>query len=177
MGSKVEVQSANQSANQSARLSPPWYIYVAEIKALFEGDPEVTVEYDEEKYEIKIFVNNQKKADALTQLLPMAVPFGSVILKVTVVPPDNAKVIDIELFETAFKGNAAFKSVRKASTPFSFNYVVFAPRVVQFYSDNLGSPYGLTTTLYQNIAKEIFGEVKGIYFTTDKKERADLELV
>ena len=51
-----------------------------------------------------------------------------------------------------------------------FNFVVFVPEVVQFYNDDLGDINGLCSTLYQDLAKDLFGEEAGIYFCTDKVE-------
>jgi hypothetical protein len=48
--------------------------------------------------------------------------------------------------------------------------VVFVPKVVQYYTDNLGDINGFRTTLYQELAKELFGEselTRGVYFCTD----------
>jgi hypothetical protein len=48
--------------------------------------------------------------------------------------------------------------------------VVFVPEVVQYYTDNLGDINGFRTTLYQELAKELFGDSelsRGVYFCTD----------
>lgn len=50
-------------------------------------------------------------------------------------------------------------------------YIVFKNKVVQFWNDDLSDIYGNRSTLYQDIAKEIFGESSGIFFCTDKEEK------
>ena len=40
----------------------------------------------------------------------------------------------------------------------SFTYVVFEKEVVQYWNDNLGDINGLRSTLYQDLAKEIFAD-------------------
>jgi hypothetical protein len=51
-------------------------------------------------------------------------------------------------------------------------YVVFKNRVVQFFNDNLNDPHGVISTLYQDIADEIFADMPyqahgGIAYCTD----------
>lgn len=52
----------------------------------------------------------------------------------------------------------------------SFTYVVFEKEVVQYWNDNLADYNGLTSTLYQDLAKEIFEDANldGVYFCTDE---------
>ena len=56
----------------ATHLSPPWVTLYHMISKLFEYDPEVKVEQDEETYAINLYVEDQRKADALTKLLPAA---------------------------------------------------------------------------------------------------------
>jgi hypothetical protein len=48
-------------------------------------------------------------------------------------------------------------------------YVIFKKEVVQYYDDNLGDAHGNRTTLYEQIANQIFEDREGIYFCTDNK--------
>ena len=50
------------------------------------------------------------------------------------------------------------------------HYVVFKNRVVQYWSDNLGDINGNTSTLYENIARDVFGETDNVCFNTDTKD-------
>lgn len=153
-------------------LAAPWVIFYREIEAMFVDDPEVRVIYDEEHNEIKLYVNNGAKADALSTLLPQVKTFGNVELKITVIPAnDHVKYFLNEgnIYETAFEGNPALSYIRIVGGIFSNDivYIVFVNKVVQYYSDDLGDVNGMTSTLYQEIAKDIFGEREGIFFCTD----------
>lgn len=150
-------------------LSSPWLTYYHKLQALFNRDPEVTVVLDEDKYEIKLFVDNAAKADALTQLLPEEVVFGNVTLTVTVVP-SNKVTPAIALFQQAFKGNPALAYTKTVTgvgdVPFS--YVVFDKTVVQFFNDDMSDVDGKCSTLYQDIAKEVFPDRPGVFFCTSE---------
>lgn len=147
----------------------PWVRFYKEIEAMFANDPEVKVIYDEEANEVKLYVDNTTKANALAQLLPYEKTFGTVKLKITVLPANELGDSKISLFEDAFQGNPAFSYIKTVSGIFSspLSYVVFKNKVVQYYNDDLGDVNGLCSTLYQDIAKNIFGEQDGIFFCTD----------
>ena len=77
-----------------------------------------------------------------------------------------------ELFEVAFKGNPAFAYVVCPSEDIYWvpaTYVVFKNCVVQFFNDNLNDCHGLLSTLYQDIAAEIFEDANltSCYYNTD----------
>lgn len=153
-------------------LSPPWETYVSELEALFGSDPEIKIvrEEDDGNHAVKLYVANTDKANALTVLLPGDVKFGNVTLDIIVIPP-NATDNDIaDLFTTAFKGNPAFCEVLSFETPITgkVNYAVFAGDLVQFFNDDLRSPYGIETTIYEDVARDVFTNVEGISFCTEK---------
>lgn len=154
----------------NTKLSPPWYSYYNKIKALFEKDPDVEVYFDDESYEVKIFVSNDKKADALAAIFPTKKSIGNIDLRITVyVDHDNNKDI-LDLFSTAFEGNPIVSYITSGSDPLTsnFNYVVFKPDVVQFFNDDLTDVNGNYTSIYADIAKEIFENTNNVYFCTDK---------
>ncbi len=155
--------------NTNLKLSPPWAIFYQEIKAMFGEDPEIKITYDGQTPEVKLFVDNAEKADALMKLLPMQKNFGNVNMKIIVIPADAQNSSKAELFNIAFKGNPAFVGVTGSYAPVAppAEYVTFQPKVVQFYTDDLTDPHGFRSTLYQDIAKDIFGEQPGLYFCTD----------
>ena len=157
------------------RLQSPWVTFAEEINELFKEDPEIRVEYtDDDPYEIKLYVENPEKADALTQLLPAERVFGNIVFKTFVIPADNAESNNsADLFEKAFNGNPALSFVAQEDPGlFSFpaTYVVFANKVVQFYNDDLSDYYRNKSTLYQEIARDVFGESCGVFFCTDIPE-------
>ena len=151
------------------KLSPPWAIYYRELNELFRRDPNVNIIFDEDTPEIKVLVQGDKKAEALMQLLPSEQEFGNVTLKITVVPANELETEPVNLIRDAFEGNAAVSYIQEAPDVFSnkLNYVVFQNKVVQYYSDNLGDINGMNSTLYQDIAKRILGDLPGVSFCTD----------
>ena len=54
-------------------------------------------------------------------------------------------------------------------------YVVFTNKVVQFFNDNLNDIYGNVTTLYQEIASDVFDIESGVFFCTDFKKEVGNE--
>ena len=152
----------------SVHLSPPWVTLYKMVSKLFENDPEVKVMYDEETYTISLYVDNQRKADALTKLLPMSKEFGNVTVFINVVPANQEEPSKIQLFQEAFEGNEVISCFYTGCGPTQdINYIAFDPVVVQFFNDQIDDANGLKTTLYADIAKEVFGDQDSIFFCTD----------
>ena len=172
-GKNEKQRNRNQKgidAMQNAKLLPPWIIYFKKIEAMFQDDPDIKIAIQDEQppYEIKLRVSSVEKANALTELLPAEKIFGNVSAKVTVVPANVKSEHKIDTFLSAFDGNPAFAFVKgDYSGPFDMNYVVFAKKVVQYHADDAGDIYGLCSTLYEDIARDIFEDCDGIYFCTD----------
>lgn len=51
-------------------------------------------------------------------------------------------------------------------------FIVFQNKVVQYWNDDLGDINGNCSTLYQTVAKDVFGDVEGIFFCTDTPKEA-----
>lgn len=152
--------------------SPPWIGYYNELDQLFGEDPEIRVEYDNETYTVKLYVGNSEKAEALEQLIPDTKEFGNITVKVIIVPANLEDVQQkADLFRKAFEGNPVLSKV--SVIPYTVNapltYVAFVPAVAQYYDDNMADLNGNTSTLYENIARDVFGEQDGIFFCTDQK--------
>lgn len=152
-------------------LVAPWINFYREIEALFKDDPDITIEYDEDAYTIDLYVVGEKKADALAQLLPTERTFGSITAHVEVIPANRPSASRIFLYEEAFRGNPAFAYANcvPMGPSIGADYVVFKNRVVQYYNDDLSDINGLRSTLYQELAKDIFGE-DNVFFCTDIEE-------
>lgn len=151
------------------KLSSPWVIYAHKVAALFGDDPEIEVEFDNDGPELTLYVANATKAGAIAKILPQEVEFGNVKMAVKVVPA-NEEQSNAALFLRAFSGNPNVVDVVTVPDVLTNDptYVVFEPDVVQFYSDNGADINGLTTTLYQDIAKDVFGDgFPNIFFCTD----------
>ena len=153
------------------RKSAPWVDYYYELEVMFKEDPEVRVVYDEEAYEVKLFVDSMTKANALAELLPMEKKFGNVTMQVVIIPAN--KKLDGErnsIWQAAFNGNPIVSKMETVDGVLSnpITYIVFRNEVVQYFNDDLGDIYGQCSTLYQEIAKNIFEEHDGVFFCTDK---------
>ena len=173
------------------QLVSPWINFYHELQAFFRNDRDVTVIFDEEETEVKLFVNGADKADALTKLLPESRKFGSVTLKITVAPTNAEPQIystyrrhphavrrymneTQEMFSNAFYGNPAFVFTDKVDLQTNeIIYIVFRNEVVQYYNDDLGDYYGQCSTLYQNIAADIFNPFPGVHYCTNKYDRPE----
>lgn len=155
--------------NENLKLSAPWVTFYREICALFEKDKCITIKFDLDTPEIKLFVANPVKADALMKLLPDKRVYGNVELKITVIPADSKNDEDIvEVFDNAFYGNPVVKDIYGIETMLGkFNYCVFEKKVVQFYNDQMDDINGNKSTLYQEIAKDVFGDKHAMFYCTD----------
>ena len=158
-------------------LSSPWVQFYYEVDAFFKSDPEVAVVYDEEKNILNLYVDNAAKADALAELLPIAKKYGSVTLYITIIPSNKAVATKVtknkeDRVIEALRGNASVAYVYKNTMLFdnSMTYIVFKPEVIQYFTDSLGDAHGICSTLNQEIAKDIFGEIDGVFFCTDLVE-------
>ena len=148
-------------------LSSPWVIYTKKIQALFGRDEEINFQYINETPELRIYVDNQRKADAISRLLPVEKVFGNETLKITVIPSDTIgdRLSDIR---EAFRDNPILDHISTSETPGGgkVTYVSFKKEVVQFFNDDLSDENGYCSTLYQELAKDLFGEKGEIYFCT-----------
>lgn len=160
-----------ENEKKEVKLAAPWVQYANALKALFKHDPEISVSYDEENNLLVVKVDNPAKAEALSELLPAMKTFGNVDLWISVVP-SNVQKTKAELFRTAFDGNPAFRGIIPIEGAFSnpMLYVIFKKEVVQYYNDNLCDPHGNFSTLYQDIAREIFKNMDGVFYCTDNMD-------
>lgn len=152
------------------KLSSPWITYAKNIIALFDLDPEVKVSFNSDTPELKLYVEDKEKADALTKLLPTEKTFGNVTLKIEVIPANVTAESKASLFRKAFKNNPAVEDITTIDVGSSntFTYISFQKTVVQYYNDDLSDPHGLRSTLYQEIAREVFKDTSGVYFCTSR---------
>lgn len=164
------------------KMSSPWILFYKEVEAMFKFDSEVNVVYDEDATELKLYVDNSDKAEALSQLLPVEKIFGNVTLKVTVIPNNQSASLkapryhartlafNSNIFNVAFAGNEAFCYTKTFTGIYNnpLTYVVFRREVVQYFTDDLGDINGIASTLYQNIAKDIFVNLEvPVFYCTD----------
>lgn len=151
-----------------AKLVSPWVLFCRKIEALFAEDPAVRVRYRASTQVIEVNVSGKEKADALKQLLPKKKTFGNVTVHIDVISSNLDSPSKLGLFRKAFDGNKALAYIREGGeSVFDLNYIVFRGTVVQYRSDDIGDVNGLTSTLYQDLAKDIFEDAPGIYFCTE----------
>ena len=155
--------------NNELELSAPWVTFAHELDKLFAEDPEVAFEYDEDQRKVKLFVESQEKADALTDILPLEKRYGSEKLVVEVVPANTGTKSLIDKYKTAFKGNPAVSYVDEYEVLGNkVGYVVFEPKIAQFFNDDISDPLGLCSELYADLAEHVFADRHdGIFFSTD----------
>jgi len=163
------------------KLSPAWITCANMINAMFSEDKDIHIIYDNNLYVVKIYVDNVEKAKALDLILCWSKPYGNISLCIEVIPPNKEKYSNIKIdynnpqsiYEIAFKGNPVFSFAKTIQGIFNNNitYIVFKNKVVQFFNDDLNDVYGNMTTLYEDIAREIFDPIKipnkGVYYSTD----------
>ena len=146
-----------QESGTNVGILSPWEIHARKIEALLSYDRAVDgVAYDDETHEIKVFVNGDDKAAAIQSLLVDHLDFGNVSVDVRVIP-SNVEPDEAELFSRAFEGNELFSCMLQMTTPHGVeeNFAVFEPVAVQYYSDDIGSAFGVTTVTPEQLAKDV----------------------
>ena len=157
----------------SVGASSPWISFARKLYMLFGQDPDINIIYDNDDPEIKLYVNNNLKANALEKKLPTSVDFGNVSLKITVIP-NNKEENNIDIFKDIFTGNPIFKGITVDDNPMApgFTHVIFENKVVQFFDDQLNDPNGFESTLYEDIARKVFDNTEGVFFNTEASDDA-----
>ena len=153
-------------------IAPPWVTYAERLNAFFKNDPDVRVELLEDKHTVNLYVENAVKAEALANILVTEVVFGNVTLYINVIPANNAASQE-NFFRQALAGNEAVAAIENVDVVGGgqASYILFKPHVVQYFNDNIADYHGITSTLYQDIAKEIFNlDAPGIFFCTDLED-------
>lgn len=157
-------------------VEAPWYTFQKKVRALFNGDPDITVndlvvdEGGEADYVLNIEVRKHKKFVALDRVISTYKEFGNIIVKIELYDVENNGLNSgVEIYETIFEGNPIMESVKNRVFPdgIPHGYVCFAPEVVQFFDDNLADYSGNWTGLAEDIAREIFeNDSTGMQFCT-----------
>ena len=148
-------------------LSSPWAIYYRQLEAFFKNDPDIEMAFNNEDHVITMRVESPVKAEALEQLLPAEKTFGNVTVHLNIIPAD-IKNDKLALLAKALDGNPIVNDITTVeSMGMEASFIIFRREVVQYFNDDLSDAHGLCSTLYQDLAKEIFGEDAGVYFSTD----------
>ena len=143
--------------NKKVNLATPWATFYTELEMLFEKDPCVKLQFEDgDEKVIKIYVDSTAKADALAKILPAEKTFGNVVVKVEVIPANVDEKSLFDLYKDAFYGNPIVDKFESTSFPMEFNYILFKKEVVQYFNDDLSDYNGMESTLYEDIAKDVF---------------------
>lgn len=83
---------------------------------------------------------------------------GNITVKIVVNEVDDFDSTDItKVYRQAFAGNPALiKTETVDISGKAMNFIVFAKEVIQYYNDDASDLHGLHSTLYQDIARDIF---------------------
>jgi len=157
---------------EKVKLSSPWQEFFNELEALFAADDDVKLSFDDgEEKKIILRVNGEEKASALSKLLPEEKVFGNVSVCIEVVPSNDGDR-EIDLFRDAFSGNPAVSFIKTVPDPYGnkVDFVVFQNKVVQFFNDNMADINGNKSTLFEDIARDVF-DGAGVFFCTDTESK------
>ncbi len=150
-------------------MSAPWTIYCRKLEELLCQDPDISLYYDADEPVAKLYVDSLDKATILDNLLPSEKTFGNVTLKIYIYPPNVEEYNRSYMFKRLFEGNPVYEGMQSSTLPdgSEVNYILFKKEVAQFFGDNIQNPYGVISTLYESIAKDVFeGDNEGVIFTT-----------
>lgn len=156
-------------AEVQAQMQSPWVVYYKELAELFAPDPDVRAQLGEEDLVLRVYVHGEDKAESISAILPDVAKFGNVEIPIEVIPDNDCELTFIDHLRRAFAGNPALVDVVECPTvpggP-TMAYALFAPEVAQVEVDNAGSPYGLMTTTYEGLARDVL-EIEGVMISSE----------
>ena len=151
-------------------MMAPWDEYVQAAKALFEDDPDVVVdnavETESGDYKMVVRVHGDDKAESISELMPTELTYGNVTLYIELIPANERELTVADHIRRAFAGNPLYVDVVEPATSlttFGAVYALFMPTCVQYFSDNLGSPYGATTLAVEEVARKVLSLPDGVF--------------
>lgn len=162
--------------NDDRKLSPPWWTVYNKIKAMFEADPDITIQPmsgGDTSYTIYLDTPDANKALALKNILKTEYHFGGVSLKivtrVTNKIDESLKRSDTtyDNYLDALATTPAVVDIRHVVDMFGTKWIVidFKKEVVQFWNDDLMDYYGNWNGLYTDIATDIFKYEPSVKYT------------
>ncbi len=172
----------NGISNKRVKLMPPWEEYYQKLVSLFAYDKDITVianmddEDEENEKSITIQVDSFDKYEALIHLLPEEKEFGNITVKIKIIPAnDDIKKDHAYYLKRLFKGNKAVNDICDVHVGGgTMPFIEFKRFVVQYYNDDLGDLHGNRSTLMQELAKEVFEDHAGVYFSTANYDPDDI---
>ena len=159
-------------------LASPWILYYQKMKALFGEDPDIHIVLDDKEMELKIYIDGEDKAEALEKILPNEQSWGDISLKTVVIPANKEGYMCVKypkltswenIFRTVFHTNPHFSHCVYVDGIFNngLTYVIFENEVIQYYSDDLGDVNGITSVLAEDLARQLFKDIDGVFYCTN----------
>ena len=163
--------------NPSVRLSPPQYTLYRQLAGSIGADPNVRVRNPYQQNEIwymDVQVSRITTAKAMSGIITSYYDFGGIIVNVRILGPsgesmapqtmpDAENPVDFvhDQIVTALKRNRYFERVvdlrgkKPPLAPWGQLAVVFEPKVIQFWDDNLADPFGYLHFVAQDVFSAI----------------------
>lgn len=161
--------AATMAKTEEMTMQEPRVVWAKKLMELFALDPDVEVVYEHDTPVVTVYVRGEDKAESISEILPDEVTFSDGTMPVEVIPANSDELTPAEHLRRAFAGNPALVDVVESPVvpkgP-ALTYALFAPEVAQLECDNAGSPYGLLTTTYEALAKDVLA-VDGVLLTSD----------
>ena len=151
--------------------------YYLKVKAFFAEDEDIKIIYDEDENLILIYAQDNKyKGQALKNLFAINDKTDRPC-KVKVVTEATTDPIDTNISD-AFLNNSAFVATKSFGEIYEkpIIYIIFTNKVVQYPIDNIINYDGICSTLYEFLARDIFGNIQNVNFCTKVDDIASINL-
>lgn len=175
---------ASRGSDSKEQLSPPWYTLQRQLTysiGAFGGVSVSPLQMVGQNYSITIQAMNRTMAQGLVNILTLSYDFGpkviifvkdetGAVMTPATGPQTQAKIK--EWLEAGLTGNPFFYGTKTFGVPFHGQalYLVLAPQVIQFYSDNFIDPQGVLHYVAQDVFASVlrnnFPGAGTLYFTT-----------
>lgn len=158
---------------EELKLSAPWEIFYSEFILLFKDDPDISsITFDDAPgpiKTIKMYVEDQDKADALSRIIPNRKEMGNITIHIEIVPANLNNASKVDIFKKAFDKNPIIKELKHIEgIGYSADYAVCEAKIVQYFNDDLSDVDQKRTCLAEDLVKDIIGEIPGIFVCTEK---------
>jgi len=170
---------------KNVKLSPSWTTVEKKIRALFNGDEDITIKpmkrLADGNLELSLEGPDACKMIALSSIMKTKYNFGNFNLNLVFKTTNGKEVGPIEVdewyddlygvYEDAFCSTPAVIDVKEVQdiTPADIVVIEFKKEVVQFFNDDLTDYYGNWNGLYTDIAKELLNDNLFVKYTIAKK--------
>ena len=168
---------------ESPKLCPPVAEFAAKVDAFFSRDPDVYTIFSYDASKLKVYVKGMKKSEAIGWLLPHNLPsrfpvdIGIEVYRVLEngeleeIPKPTYDVTTSAVVQFAvdmMRGSGIdceYNSWHDPIMEVDHHFFEFYPVAIKFKNDNLGQPYGYTTMLAADLARELI-DFPGVHVST-----------